>query len=215
MAKQKQMRNRLLYSTGLLVLSVFLLVSCQKEIDGSIFAGGGGTNPVNQKPKVGTIWTYRYYIYHQDGSLYQSFIYTLKAKNEETINGETWLNVVDVDADTTVYKFQAKTDGLYQYANSTSNMFCKDPAFLGESYNTYNEGGAENFVVKGVNDTLPTGIGDVVVNYYEGYRSTILIHQIWYNKYAWIVRKSTYRNRSQVTPSWFRERTIFLDKIIY
>ena len=151
---------RLLFSA----LVTTVIISCQKEVDGTILSGGGGTPAPNQKPKVGTTWTYRYYIYHQDGSLYQSFILTYKAKSLDTLGGETWLRIIDVDADTTVYYLKNKADGLYQYANSASNLFCKDPASLGDSYTTYNEGGPENFIVKGVKDTLPTGMGDIPVN---------------------------------------------------
>ncbi len=203
---------RLLFSA----LVTTVIISCQKEVDGTILSGGGGTPAPNQKPKVGTTWTYRYYIYHQDGSLYQSFILTYKAKSLDTLGGETWLRIIDVDADTTVYYLKNKADGLYQYANSASNLFCKDPASLGDSYTTYNEGSPENFIVKGVKDTLPTGIGDIPVNYYEGFKSSVLIDLVWYNEYAWIVRKSQYRNRSLIPPPfWYKYSTLFLDKIVY
>lgn len=207
------MHNRFSTFLFLIVLSALILASCQKEIDGTVFSGG--VNPATQKPKVGTTWTYRYYIYHQDGSLYQSFIMTHKAKSEDTLGGEKWLNVIDVDADTTVYFLNVKADGLYQYANNTANLFCKYPATIGDSYNTFNEGAAENFIVRGVKDTLPTGIGDILTNYYEGYKSNILIDLVWYNNNAWIVRKTQYRNRSLITPSFYKYSTLFLDQIVY
>ncbi|MBL0180912.1 MAG: hypothetical protein IPP96_00980 [Chitinophagaceae bacterium] len=199
----------------LLVLSGILFLSCQKEIDGSLAPGFTPPTPTNLKPRLGTTWTYRYYIYHQDGSLYQARIMTLKAKTEDTIAGEKWLNVVDVDKDTTVWLLQSKTDGLYQYANNASNLFCKEPAVIGDNYTTFNEGAAENFIVRGVKDTLPTGIGDIPTNYYEGYKSTILIDLVWYNNNAWIVRKLQYRNRSRLTPFWYKYSTLYLDQIIY
>lgn len=202
-----------------IIISSFLFFSCQKEIDGSITGtggGGGGFNPTGQKPKVGTTWTYRLYIYHQDGSLYQAFTMVHKAKSLDTLGGEPWLRIVDVNTDTTVYYLSAKTGGLYQYANSASNLFCKDPATVGDSYNTYNGGSAENFFVRTVKDTLPTGIGDIPANFYEGYKSTVLIDQVWYNEYAWIVRRSIYKNRSLVPPPvYYKERTLFLDDITY
>jgi hypothetical protein len=195
------------------VLYFGLLTSCQKEIDNSLATGG--VNPATQKPKVGTLWTYRHYIYNQDGSLNQALTMTHKAKNEETLGGEKWLNVIDVNADTTVYYLAVKTDGLYQYANNAPNLFCKDPASAGDNYNTFNEGSAENFIVRAVNDTLPTGIGNIATNYYEGYKSTILIDLVWYNKNAWIVRKTQYRNRSVLTPVFYKYSTLFLDQIVY
>jgi hypothetical protein len=212
--KRKQMHNKPYSSFILLILSTLVLVSCQKEIDGTIL--NGGVNPANQKPKVGTTWTYRLYTYHQDGTLYQTLSMTHKAKSEETLGGEKWLRIVDVDADTTVYYLNAKTGGLYQYANNASNLFCMSPAAIGDNYNTYNDGSVENFIVRKVNDTLPTGIGDIPTNFYEGYKSTILIDQVWYNEYAWIVRRSIYKNRSVIPPPfWYKERTLFLDKIVY
>ncbi|MBP6287801.1 MAG: hypothetical protein KA409_12845 [Ferruginibacter sp.] len=207
------MYNRVSSILFFIILSAITLVSCQKEIDGTVFSGG--VNPATQKPKVGTTWTYRYYIYHQDGSLYQSYVMTHKAKSEDTLGGEKWLNVIDVDADTTVYYLNVKADGLYQYANNNSNLFCKYPAAIGDNYNTFNEGSAENFIVRGVKDTLPTGIGDILTNYYEGYKSNILIDLVWYNNNAWIVRKSQYRNRSVIVPVFYKYSTLFLDQIVY
>jgi hypothetical protein len=207
------MYNRIKGVLFFIMLSSMVLVSCQKEIDGTLPAGS--ISPESQKPVVGTIWTYRYYIYHQDGSLYQSFIITHKAKSEITLGGEKWLNIIDTGADTTVYYLNVKPDGLYQYANNTSNLFCKDPASAGDTYNTFNEGMAESFFVRTVNDTLPTGIGNIATNYYEGYKFNVRIDLIWYNKNAWIVRKTQYRNRSLITPVWYKYSTLFLDRIIY
>jgi hypothetical protein len=207
------MFNRIKGVLFFIMLSSMALVSCQKEIDGTLPAGS--ISPESQKPVVGTIWTYRYYIYHQDGSLYQSFIITHKAKSENTLGGEKWLNIIDVDADTTVYYLNVKPDGLYQYANNTSNLFCKDPASAGDNYSTFNEGMTENFFVRTVNDTLPTGIGNIATNYYEGYKFNVRIDLIWYNKNAWIVRKTQYRNRSLITPVWYKYSSLFLDRIIY
>jgi len=199
----------------LLVLSGILFLSCQKEIDGSLAPGFTPPTPTNLKPRLGTTWTYRYYIYHQDGSLYQSKIMTLKAKSEDTLAGEKWLNVVDVDKDTTVWLLQSKTDGLYQYTNNTSSLFCKDPASAGDVYNTYNDGFPETFYVRTMNDTLATGIGNIPLNYYEGYRSSLRVDLIWYNKNAWIVWKTQYRNRAQVGFFWYKHSTLFLDQIVY
>lgn len=201
----------------LLVFSGIVFTSCQKEIDGLV---NGNVILTNQKPKLGTQWTYRYYIYHQNGSLYKSSIVIHKAKTEEILGGEKWLNIVDVDTDTTVYFLNTKTGGLYQYVNSSSSLFCKYPALINDTYTSFNEGTTEDFIVKGVNDTLQTGVGDVPANYYEGFKvipsvGIQLIDLIWYNDNAWIVRKSQYRNMSIVTPSFYKYYTYFLDNIVY
>jgi len=196
----------------LLALSGVFFLSCQKEIDGSLAEGFASPD---QQPKIGTTWTYRYYTYNQDGSLADSKFLTYRAKTEDTIAGEKWLNVVDVDKDTTVCKLQLKADGLYQYTNNTSSLFCKDPAFVGDVYNTYNAGFPDTFYVRGMKDTLSTGIGDIPLNYYEGYRSGLRIDLIWYNKNAWIVWKTLYQNRARVGFFWYKYSSMFLEQIVY
>lgn len=208
--------NSILFLFALLSI---LFISCQKEINGLI-DGSISVTPTNQKPKLGTKWTYRYYIYHANGSLYKSSIVVHFAKSEDSIAGEKWLNIVDVDTDTTVYYLNTKTGGLYQYTNNSSYLFCKYPSGINDSYTSFNEGAAENFIVKAVNDTLPTGIGDVPVNYYEGFKTIPsagiqLIDLVWYNDNAWIVRKSQYRSTSLVLPFYYKYYTYFLDNIVY
>lgn len=197
--------------------TVTVFTSCQKEIDGLV---NGNIILTNQKPKLGTQWTYRYYVYHPSGNLYKSSIVIHKAKTEETLGGEKWLNIVDVDTDTTVYFLNVKTGGLYQYTNASSNLLCKYPAAINDTYTSFNEGATEDFIVKGVNDTLPTGIGDVPANYYEGFKvmpsvGIRLIDLVWYNENAWIVRKSQYRSTSIVLPFYYKYYTYFLDNIVY
>lgn len=206
------MRSGLFKLNFCLIAGICLLMACQKEIDGST---DGGVLPLSQKPKVGTKWTYRYYIYNQDGSLNSSSIVVHKAKAELTLGGEQWLEIVEMNTDTTVYILNEKTGGLYQFTNSSSNLFCKFPAVLNDTYSTFNEGSTEDFIVTGANDSLPTGVGVVPVNSYDGYKGTELIDQIWYNEYAWIVRKTQYRNRSLIIPVFYKYYSFFLDEIEY
>ncbi len=203
-------------SVFFLFLFAVLISSCQKEIDGTI-TFPGGVDPATLKPKVGTTWTYRMYTYHQDGTLYQTLSMTHRAKNEETLGGEKWLNIIDVDADTTVYYLQVKADGLYQYANNAPQLFLKDPAQVGDNYNTYNTGVSEQFFVRRVKDTLPTGIGDVLANYYEGYRYNpyLIRDEIWYNKNAWVLRRTEYQTRNTRFFFWYKYRVFYLDNIVY
>ncbi|MBL0146011.1 MAG: hypothetical protein IPP48_09795 [Chitinophagaceae bacterium] len=184
-------------------------MSCQKEsnIDNPVV--------VTSTPRLGTLWTYRYLIYNQDGSLSSNQTITHKAKSEIMLGGEKWLNIVDVIPDTTVYLLNTKTGGLYQYTNNGSNLLCKFPAALNDTYTTFNEGVLENFTVKSVNEILPTGIGDIPVNYYEGIKNSVLIDLIWYSDKAWIVRKTQYRNRSVITPVFYKYYTFYLDSITY
>lgn len=207
------MKTRFCYFI-IFTIAACTIISCQKEIDG-LTDGTITPTPANQKPKLGTTWTYRYYTYNINGSLHSSEIVTHIAKSEETIAGEKWLRIVDVATDTLIYLLNEKTGGLYQYTNSNSYLLCKYPAMLNDTYNTFNEGSSEDFIVKGVNDTLPTGIGDIPVNYYEGFKGPQIIDLIWYNEYAWIIRKTQYRNRSLIIPFFFRYYTFYLDSIVY
>lgn len=207
------MRVKLFLRLLILFTAASPLFSCQKEIDG--LTNGVVITPVNQKPKLGTIWTYSYYTYHSYGGIATSKIVTHKAKTEETFGGEKWLNIVDVDADTTVYFLNTKTGGLYQYTNSNSYLLCKYPAAINDTYNTFNGGAFEDFTVKGVNDTLATGIGSVPLNYYEGVKSGYLIDLIWYNDNAWIVWKTVWRKLPPPGTAYYKFSSMFIDNIVY
>ncbi len=201
-------------SFSILIIVMLFTASCQKELDGS-GAGGGPIVPVSQKPKLGTTWTYYYYRYHSYGGVAEAKIMIHKAKTEETLGGEKWLNVVDMATDTTVYFLNIKTGGLYQYANNSSNLFCKYPAVVNDTYTTFNSGSTEDFTVKGVNDTLQTGIGDVPANYYEGFKVGKLIDLVWYTDNAWIVRRLVYRVLPSPIPVYYLHTALYIDNIIY
>ncbi len=189
-------------------LLVITLVSCQKE------SGNNNNNNTNQKPKVGTTWTYRYYTYYQNGGLATSATIRYKASSEETLGGEKWLKIIEMGPDTTVYYLKEKTGGLYQYANNASNLFCKNPASLNETYTSFNAGSSEDFTVLGVNQVLPTDIGDVPANYYEGRKSGDLIDQVWFNANAWILRHQVYK-KFPMGVDFFKYKALFLQEIVY
>jgi len=196
----------------ILIFVAGTIMSCQKEIDG---LSDGTINPADQKPKVGTIWTYRFYTFYSYGPLATSRMLHFKATSEETIGGEKWLNIVDMDKDTTAYLLNMKTDGLHQYTNNGSYLLCKTPAAVNDVYTTFNDGSAETFTVKGVNDTLATGIGDIPMNYYEGVKSGYLIDLIWYNKNAWIVWETRYFRAVGPPGRYYLYSKMYLDDIVY
>jgi hypothetical protein len=196
----------------ILSLATLLFLSCQKELDGLV---EGVIVPVILKPKVGTVWTYYYYTYYSYGGVATSKALKYKAKTEETIGGEKWLRIVDVDTDTTVYLLNTKAGGLYQYTNSNSYLLCKYPAVLNEAYNTFNEGGTEDFSVKGVNDSLATGIGIIPLNYYEGVKGGDIIDLLWYNTNAWIIWKIQYKRGAAPAFRYYLYSKMFIDKIVY
>jgi hypothetical protein len=197
----------------ILLAGACIITSCQKELDG--LTEGLIIIPAAQKPKVGTIWTYRFYTYHSYGGLSTSKILTYKAKTEETIGGEKWLRLVDMANDTTVYLMNTKAGGLYQYTNSNAYLLCKYPATLGETYNTFNEGATEDFTVKGVNDSLDTGLGIIPFNYYEGVKGGDIIDLVWYNNNAWIIWKYQYYKGPPPANRYFLYSKMFIDNIVY
>ena len=209
------MKIRSFFIPVLMIAVGCFLASCQKEIDGST-DGGGPVVPVDQKPKVGTVWTYYYNWWVTPGGATNSKVVYHKAKSEEMIGGEKWLKIVDVETDTTVYFLNTKTDGLYQYTNNNPYLLCKYPASVNDTYTTFNGGSPENFTVRGVNDSTATGLGDIPLTKYEGVKTGYIIDVLWYNKNAWIVWKNQYKV-VPVPPSvqYYLYSTMYIDNIVY
>ncbi len=202
------------------VISSFLFISCQKEIDGTITGtgSGGGITPSNQKPKVGTTWTYYYYWWNSPGGFINAKMITHKAKSEDSLGGEKWLKVVDVETDTTVYYLNTKTDGLYQYANNNAYLLCKNPAAVNDSYFTFFGGSNELFTVKNVNDTTLTGIGLIPLNKYEGVFDSFTKDIVWYNNNAWIIWRQQYKKIVFATPPntvIYLQNSMYINNIVY
>lgn len=195
-----------------LISAIGFSLSCQKEVDGTT---EGAILPANQKPKLGTQWTYNYTTYLATGGVQESKTLTLKAKSEQSHGGENWLNIVDTETDTTVYLLKTKTGGLFQYTNNNAHLLCKYPASLNDSYTTFNQGETEDFIVKGVNDSLATGIGVVASNYYEGTKNGFIIDYIWYNDNAWLVRQIKWIKKPPPSTAYYRRSTLYIQSIIY
>ncbi len=132
------------------------------------------------------------------------------------LGGEKWLKIVDVETDTTVYFLNTKTDGLYQYTNNAAYLLCKYPATVNDTYASFNGGSAENFTVRGVNDTISTGLGNIPSNKYEGVKAAgYIIDILWYNKNAWIVRKYQYKYLPPPLFAYYLSNFMFIDDIVY
>ena len=205
-------------ATFILVLALFF-ISCQKEI--TVADSGGGTTPttpISQKPKIGTTWQYRYYtFYSYDGSLATSAVLTLTAKSEDVYGGDTYLNIVDKATNMTVFLLKEKADGLYHVDNGAASgtLLCKAPAIVNETYNSQILGSTENFVVKAVKDSFPTGLGTVAVNYYQGSKNGLLFDQIWYNENAWIVQYIVYKFDPILGHPYYKYSSLAINSIIY
>lgn len=202
-----------------LLISASALISCQKEVDGTIDGGTGPVIPVDQKPKVGTLWTYRLEWWNTPGGTTNVKNIYHKAVSEETLGGEKWLKIVDVEPDTVVYYLNTKTDGLYQYTNSNSYLLCKYPAITNDTYTTFNTGTVEDFTVRTVDVTTPTGVGDIPLTKYEGVKpgDPRIITVLWYNKNAWITWRYMYKlvPVPPNPPVYYLYSRFYIDKIVY
>ena len=186
---------------------LFLLTSCQQE------SGGGGTIQ-SQKPKLGTRWVYRYSTYNPQGNFQSSMNVVYKAVTEETLGGESWLKIIDSATSTTIFYLKEKTGGLYIYANNSSNLLCKYPAAINDTYTSFNGADTANYTVTGVNDILSLGvIGDVVVTDYEGTKTGQTVDKLWYSTKMWIVQRYFYRKL--LLGTYYRYATLILQDFSY
>jgi hypothetical protein len=201
-----------LYQQVLALLAIStMIISCKKS--------GGDTPVAVTKPRVGTAWTYQLDTYGAGGTTFTSNTLVYKVSGEQSFGGQTWLNITD-STSTTIFLFNQKTGGVYNYANSAANLLFKDPATANETYNGFFSGAAESFSVKEVGITIGGGISvlgttfpDYLVNRYEGTQGALLKDNIWYNSDAWIVRRDNYAvNMSGVNNIKFRWR---LMKVVY
>ncbi|MGQ0739260.1 MAG: hypothetical protein ACT4OJ_09395 [Bacteroidota bacterium] len=197
------------FRQGFMITAVITitLLSCQKENEGDGTAAG-------LKPKVGTTWTYSYYTYYSYGGVATTKTVTWKAISEETLGGEKWLKINELGVDTTVYLLREKSDGLYQYINNSANLFCKNPTSPNDTYTSYHRDSVYFFKVSGAGITLPTNIGDIKVNFYEGRKSVNLIDEIWFNANAWIVRHQFYR-KAPLATDYYKYSALFIRDITY
>jgi hypothetical protein len=82
------------------------------------------------------------------------------------------------------------------YINIPTAMLGKYPAAVNDTYTTFNSGSVEDFTVRLVNDTTPTGTGDILLSKHEGVKTGDIIYLIWYNKNAWIIWRYQYKRVS-------------------
>jgi hypothetical protein len=212
------MKKTLLLPVAILLISGLFLTSCQKEVDGSM---ADGTNPpVQQKPRVGTTWTYRYYIYHVNGGIFKQSVLKFRATEEEIINGEKFFKIKDIDADSLIGYFAERTGGLYHYTNNTSQLLFKDTIGMTfGNYPAYFEGMALDMRIKNIGDTIQTFVGDVPANYYEGWSNWFMgdkiYYMIWYNKYNWILRETKYIVFGNQPGTYYKYASYELLSIVY
>ena len=169
------------------------MISCQRE-------SGNGSN-TSQKPKLGTRWVYRYSTYTSMGGFDSSYNVVYKAVSLEMLGSESWLKIIDSATNTPIFYLNEKTGGLFQYISNGSNLMCKYPAAVNDTYRSlFNATDTADYFVRSVNDTLSFGvIGDLAVNYYEGLKGSETVDKLWYNTKMWIAQRYIYFYNLQET----------------
>ena len=187
--------------------SFCLLISCQK--------GSGNNNPVNQKPRVGSKWVYRYSTYHAYGGLINSYNITYRATAMETLGGEEWLKIVDTATGTAVFYLKEKSDGLYQYINNNSYLMCKYPAAVNDTYAGHTGTVAADYLVRNLNEMQAFGvIGDLTLTYYEGLLGTETVDKLWYNARVWLAQRYIYI-KPPLGSNYYRSASLIIQDFIY
>ena len=193
--------------SSVFIIYLFLLISCQQGSD-------GGTTQ-DQKPKLGTRWVFRYSTFNPQGGFDTSYNVVYKAISEDMLGGESWLKIIDSAANTTIFYLKEKTGGLFQYIGNGSNLMCKYPAAVNDTYRSlFNTTDSADYFVRSLNDTLQLGvIADVVVNYYEGINSGQTVDKLWYNSKMWVVQRYLYKK--PLLGSYYRYATLILQDFSY
>ena len=188
---------------------VLLLVSCQQGLDNNI------ATSTSQKPKSGTRWVYRYSTYYPNGGLISSSNVVYKAVSLEMLGTETWLKIVDSASNTPIFYLNEKTGGLYQYTGNSSNLFCKYPAAVNDTYNSFNGVDTADYFVRSITDTLSLGLlGDLPVIYYEGIKVGQTVDKLWYNPKMWIAQRYMYR-KFPLGVTYYKNASLILQDFTY
>ena len=189
----------------LFLIFVFLLYSCQKE---------NNVNPANQKPRVGSKWVFRYSTFYPTGGLISSGNVTFQATGMETLGGEQWLKIVDTATGTAVFYLKEKTDGIYQYINNNSYLFCKYPAVINDTYQGYAISEAADYFVRNVGQTMAFGVlGDLTLNHYEGIAGGVTVDQLWFNTRVWLAQRYIYTK--PLMGNYYRSASLIIQNFIY
>ncbi|HTM92087.1 MAG TPA: hypothetical protein VL095_06710 [Flavisolibacter sp.] len=131
------------------IAAAFLITSCDKKDESP--APSSSTDPQN-----GSTWVYKLTQYNEAGTATGSVNLTAKGVSV-TVNGSTWLNLVDQATMQPIIGIQKKSDGWWYipYPSSSSSLWFKYPATVNETY-SYVFG---TCVVKSINAsvTVPAG----------------------------------------------------------
>jgi hypothetical protein len=175
----------------LLSVAIVAIISCKKS--------SNTPDPAPTKPRVGSKFTYRYKTFSPAGVVLtsQDLVYSITA--ELTLGGEKWFQFSDPSG-TPWLLMNVKTGGLYQYANNASQLLCKSPATINETYMAYNNGATENFTVKAVDSLLAAPIADVKVTMYESTSGGNVTGYNFYNADYWLVKREIWQLNPVLIP---------------
>ncbi len=169
---------------ALLLITVLVSLSCSKK--------SSTPEPAPTSPRVGTKFTYRYKTFSPGGVVLTSVDQVYTITEERTIGSDKWFVISD-PANAPWLLLNVKTGGLYQYANNASQLLCKFPAVLNETYAAYNNGATETFTVKAVDSLLAAPIADTKVTMYESTAGGYVTGYNFYNAAYWLVKREVWQ----------------------
>lgn len=151
-------------------------------------------------PKAGSTWVYKVTQYNEAGTALGSANFTLKGV-EVTINGSTWLNLVNQATMQPIIAIQKRTDGWWYlpYPGTATSLWFKYPATVNETY-PYVYG---TCTVKNINESVSVPAGTFNGCYMvEGRDTNSLEDEFWFTTSgAVLVKFDTYDEKAAGPPS--------------
>lgn len=173
------------FFSGIIAFS-FLLFSCKKSDNNSAPAPSTGNEPT-----ANSQWVYKYTTFNEAGTVTGTSDLILKGV-EVTINGSTWLNLVNQANSQPIVALQKRTEGWWyiSYPNGTPSLWFKYPAMVNETY-AYAFG---TCTVKDINTsiTVPAGVFNGCYKV-DGNDTNSLEDEFWFsNGGAILIKFNTY-----------------------
>jgi hypothetical protein len=180
---------RIKFLSALAALS-FIFSSCNPNSDDVDNPPASGTDP-----KANSIWVYKVTQYNEAGTATGSSNMTLKGV-EVTVNGSTWLNLVEQTSMQPVIALQKKSDGWWYlpYPGTATSLWFKYPSAINDTY-PYVYG---TCTVKNTNESVTVPAGTYNGTYMvEGRDANSLEDEFWFTTSgAVMVKFNTYDERA-------------------
>jgi hypothetical protein len=153
--------------------------------------------------KIGSVLNYKINQYATNGTIFQTYDYSIKFLREQVIGSDTWLvTVAEITGLGTDTGYIRKTTTGYQvYENNISQLYLKIPAAVNDSWAVTNSSSnTHNYTVKALNQTVTVPKGEVTCYYAETLDQANFLNKVWYNDAYMIVKLDAY---DEPTPGTF------------